>query len=343
MDALADLLDGARARGALFSRAIMRPPWSLRFVGGAPLTLLTMARGRGWVVPAEGEPVQVGTCDIAIVRGPGPYTVADHPAVPPQYTVHRADRCTRADGTEVGDDLTLGPRTCGEDPEGPDLLLTGAYEVGGEISRRLLSALPGVLVVSNEDYPCAAMDLVAEEVARERPGQQVVLDRLLDLVLISTLRSWFDRPDTHTPAWYSAMGDPVVGRALRLLHDRPARPWTVAGLAAECGVSRAALARRFTALVGEPPMAYLADWRIVLAADLLRGTDATVGSIARKVGYADAFALSVAFKRLRGVAPTEYRRALAGGTPRPQDALSGPPATGPAAAEAVPTAADVSA
>jgi AraC-like DNA-binding protein len=81
----------------------------------------------------------------------------------------------------------------------------------------------------------------------------------------------------------------------------------VASLAAEAGVSRATLARRFTDLVGEPPMSHLAGWRTCLAADLLRETDDTVGAIARKVGYADAFALSVAFKRVHGIRPTEHR------------------------------------
>jgi AraC-like DNA-binding protein len=101
----------------------------------------------------------------------------------------------------------------------------------------------------------------------------------------------------------------VAGHALRLLHKNPARAWTLADLAAEVGVSRASLARRFAARVGETPMAYLADWRIALAADLLRETTDTVDSIARKVGYANAFALSVAFKRLRGITPTAHRAA----------------------------------
>ena len=99
----------------------------------------------------------------------------------------------------------------------------------------------------------------------------------------------------------------MVGRALRILHRDPAQPWTVAKLAAETGVSRAALARRFTELVGEPPMAYLAGWRLALAADLLREPDATVGSVARQVGYGSPFALSAAFKREHGVSPQQYR------------------------------------
>ncbi|MEW2084025.1 AraC family transcriptional regulator [Streptomyces sp. NPDC005283] len=92
------------------------------------------------------------------------------------------------------------------------------------------------------------------------------------------------------------MGDPVVGRALRLLQDDPAHSWTVASLAAKCGVSRAGLARRFHELVGEPPMAYLTGWRLALAADLLRESDATVEAVARKVGYSGSFALSAAFE-----------------------------------------------
>jgi AraC-like DNA-binding protein len=130
-----------------------------------------------------------------------------------------------------------------------------------------------------------------------------VLDRLLDLMLVSALRSWFENPDAEAPAWCRALDDPVVGVALRLLHDAPSHPWTVGDLADKVGISRAGFARRFTALVGEPPMAYLTSWRITLAADLLRETDHTVGTIARKVGYANAFALSVAFKRLRGIRP----------------------------------------
>ena len=116
------------------------------------------------------------------------------------------------------------------------------------------------------------------------------------------MREWFSRPDAGAPSWYGAHDDPVVGRALQLEH-----PWTVCTLAYRVAVSRAAFARRFTDMVGEPPMAYLACWRICLAADLLRDTDETVGAIARKVGYANAYALSVAFKRVTGIRPTEHR------------------------------------
>lgn len=108
------------------------------------------------------------------------------------------------------------------------------------------------------------------------------------------------------------MGDSVVGRALRLLHKYPARAWTVTDLASQAGVSRATLVRRFTDLVGEPPMAYLTSWRLCLATDLLEHTNATVDAIARQVGYESAFGLSVAFKRVYGTpsqpAPHRHQR-----------------------------------
>lgn len=130
-------------------------------------------------------------------------------------------------------------------------------------------------------------------------------------LLIGALRAWFARPEAEAPGWYRAHGDPVVGPALRLLHHTPEQPWTVASLAAATGVSRAALARRFTELVGEPPMTFLTSWRLTLAADLLCEPGATVGSVARRVGYGSPFALSTAFKRVRGITPHEHRR-LAG-------------------------------
>ncbi|MEU7898909.1 AraC family transcriptional regulator [Nonomuraea sp. NPDC049152] len=101
--------------------------------------------------------------------------------------------------------------------------------------------------------------------------------------------------------------DPVIGRALRLIHDDPAHPWTVASLADKAGVSRSRFAQRFAELVGQPPMAYLTDWRICQAADLLARTDGTVDAVARQVGYSNAYALSVAFKRTLGVRPSEHR------------------------------------
>ncbi|HEX6343138.1 AraC family transcriptional regulator [Umezawaea sp.] len=306
MDALAGLLDGPRARGAFLLRSVLDPPWSIRVQDEAPLTVVSVVRGHAWIVPpGAAEPVPLVAGDVAVVLGPEPYTVADHPDTVPQAVIHPGQRCETPDGRGLAASMGLGVRTWGTNPDGGTMMLTGAYPVRGEVSRRLLDALPTLLVLREDEWDCPVVPLLAAEIAKDEPGQEAVLDRLLDLLLIAVLRAWFARADA--PAWYRALADPVVGRAVRLLQHNPAHPWTVAGLAAEVGVSRAALARRFTDLVGEPPMAFLTGWRLALAADLLRGTDATVGAVARQVGYGSSFSLSTAFKRERGVSPQEYR------------------------------------
>ncbi|MCK2240442.1 MULTISPECIES: AraC family transcriptional regulator [unclassified Crossiella] len=307
MDALADLLQGVRARGALFSRSIMSPPWGLEFRNPARLTLCTLLSGEAWIVPEHGEPRLLRAGDVALVRGPQVYKVADRPDTPAGVIVLDAERCVRPDGTDLCEQLCLGPRTYGEAPTGPAVLISAAYQVHGDISERLLSALPPLLVLPDDQGPCALLRILELEIDSEEPGQQLVLDRLLDLLLVLSMRCWFNMPEANPPAWYLALSDPVAGAALRALHADPARAWTVAALAGEVGVSRATLARRFTELVGEPPLTYLTGWRMALAADLLRDPDETVARVARRVGYADGFAFSSAFKRTRGVSPSVHR------------------------------------
>lgn len=126
-------------------------------------------------------------------------------------------------------------------------------------------------------------------------------------MLITALRAWFTRPGAQIPAWYRAHSDPVVTPALRLPHDDPAHPWTLPALAAKTGLSRAHLARRFSTLVGQPPITYLRQRRLALAADLLHEPDTTLAVVADRVGFANAFALSNAFKKEHGISPSEYR------------------------------------
>lgn len=314
MDALARLVDGPRAQGAFLLQTIMTPPWSVRIEDRAPLSLVAVVRGEAWVVPDHGDAVRLRPGDVTITRGPDAYTFADDPATPPRVVIHPGQRCTTPDGEDLSEAMHLGVRTWGDGLDGPVVLLVGTYRPSSEISRRLLDALPPLLALPGEAWESPLIALLGQEISRDDPGQEVVLDRLLDLLLVTVLRSWFSRPEADTPGWYHASGDPLVGPALRLLHGDPAHPWTVSALAAKVGASRAALYRRFTELVGEPPMAYLTGWRLALAADLLRESDATIGAVAGQVGYGSAFALSTAFKRVRGVSPREYRR-TAGAAP----------------------------
>ena len=314
MDPLTGLLDGTRARGAFVLRTIQNPPWSVQVRDSAPLSVVAVARGTPWVVPGAGEAVRLGAGDVAMMRGPDAFTLTDHPRTPVQVLIHPGPRRTTTTGAELPEDADPGTRTWinGRQPgddnaDGSAILLIGKYRTPGEIAAGLLSALPPLLVTNATHTGSALVSLLEEEAVRDEPGQDLVLDRLLDLLLVAVLRAWFTRPDANAPAWYRAHGDSVVGPVLRLIHGHPAHPWTVATLAARSGVSRATLARRFTDLVGTSPMAYLTAWRIDLAADLLVNSDATVDSIARQVGYGSAFALSTALKRIRGISPQRHR------------------------------------
>jgi AraC-like DNA-binding protein len=311
VDAVAGLLDGPRAHDAFLLRCVMAPPWSLQVEDEAPLAAIAQFTGESWIAPVDGEPVLLEPGDVALVRGPGHYLIADDPSTPPQAIIHPGNRCTTVAGEDLAERMGLGVRTWGNAPDGPTVLLVGCYELRGEISRRLLDTLPPLLVLRAADWDTPVLDLLSQEIVKDAPGQAAVLDRLLDLLVIAVLRAWFARPEAEAPAWYRAHADPVVGRALRLLENSPGSPWTVASLAAEAGLSRAALARRFNELVGEPPMTYLTQWRIALAADLLREPGATIGSVAQQVGYGSPFALSTAFKRVRGVSPQQHRASAA--------------------------------
>jgi len=314
VDTLSGLLDGPRARGAFLVRSLLRPPWSIRIRDESPLTLCAVVQGEACVLPQAGGLTRLARGDVAIFRGPDHYTIADDPGTAPQVHILPGQQCQTPDGVPIGlmTDLmsppgALGVRTWGNDATGGTELLTGTYEVRSEVSSRLLATLPPLLVIRRESWDNPLVDFLAGEIVRDAPGQAVVLDRLLDLLLIGALRTWFARQDESAPGWYRAHGDPVVGPAIRMLQSDPARQWTVALLARETGVSRAALARRFTELVGEPPMAFLTGWRLALAADLLREPDATLAAVARTVGYGSPFALSAAFKRVRGISPQEFR------------------------------------
>ncbi|GAB3255061.1 AraC family transcriptional regulator [Kineosporia babensis] len=307
---LADLMRGVRAQGSLFGSQTLTAPWRLEFIDGAPLTLCTVLTGGGWIVPENGAPEQLRARETLIVRGPGTFSFVDA-----LDTDAESVACGEFCATPEQGGARYRNGWSDEQPASDDqtTLIVGAYSAQGELSRPLLEALPVVLRCtespSSSGGTAAVVESLAAEVAIDAPGQQVVLDRLLDWMLVCTLREWFDDPGNQPPAWWSAQRDPVIGRALRLLHADPAAPWTVALLAEQTGVSRATLAKRFNELVGEPPLTYLTNWRMTLAADLLASSaTSTVADVARKVGYSDPFGFSAAFKRVRGSNPSDFRR-----------------------------------
>ena len=226
MDAIAGLLDGPRARGAFLLKLAFDPPWSLRIQDEAPIAVISTVRGSALIRGDGEEPVRLDPGDVAIARGPRPYTVASDAQTPVQVVVHPGQKCMTPDGQELDLTMWLGTRTWGNAADGQTVLMTGVYESTGEISARLLRALPPLLVHRLES---PLVPVLADENVKDEPGQEAVLDRLLDLLLIAVLRAHFARDDA--PGWYRAYGDPIVGPAIRMLHSEPAHPWTIQELA----------------------------------------------------------------------------------------------------------------
>jgi AraC-like DNA-binding protein len=306
VDAVVGLLDGVRARGAFVLRMMMDPPWSMSIRDDAPLTLICQTHGSAAIVGECSGTVWLHPGDVALTRGSEHYMFADDPATTPMVVIHPGQRCTTLSGEDLRFEMSIGVRTWGNSASGATRSVICAYEGRSEVSARLLDALPAVLVLGAEEWDSPLVDLLATEAGCDGPGQEAYLDRLLDLLLIAVVRIWFDRNE-NAPTWWHAEHDPVVGPALKLIYNNPDHPWTVANLAAAVGSSRAVFASRFTEQVGEPPIAFLTNWRLALAADLLRSSQATIAAVARQVGYSTPFALSSAFKRAYGVSPNTYR------------------------------------
>ena len=149
---------------------------------------------------------------------------------------------------------------------------------------------------------------MAAEAGELRPGGEAVITRLGDILVIQAIRAWIESDPAAQTGWLGALQDPQIGRAISLIHRDPARNWTVASLADELAMSRSAFAARFTELVGEPVMSYVARWRMHVAVAALKEEGATVGELADRLGYRSEAAFSRAFKRVIGVAPGAVRR-----------------------------------
>ncbi|MFD4179493.1 AraC family transcriptional regulator [Rhodococcus sp. NPDC058514] len=296
MDILSDTIAAIRTGSPTSGMFVRHAPWGRSYpvVPGAGFHVVL--EGSCWLVPQGGAPMALGVGDVVLMpRG------ADHDLL---------------DGLDSPVTETARP---GEPREisGPGVraaLLCGAYELGRQRSHPLLDELPEFVHLPARPgrHPAlrGAVDLLVAEIAEPRPGSDAAVPALLETLLLFILRAWFDeQARDRVTGWAGAFADPAVAAALRAVHEEPGRSWTVSDLSDVAGVSRATLARRFTATVGEPPLAYVTRWRMLTAARLLRETDNSLGAVARKVGYNSEFAFAKAFKREYGLAPGQYRRA----------------------------------
>lgn len=302
VDPLDRFLGGPRASRAFALLMRMDRPWGLDVRDGAALTVVAVIDGAARI-----DGVLLSSGDVALVKGPEPYVVTDTTGSPPSIEIGRGQLCRSLDGRDLSDELRLGVRRWGNAAEGETTLLVGTYDRPDEVGDPALLALPRLAVVPRAATDGAVTGMLAHELAQEGAAGQVVIDRLLDVLVVSTVRRWSEISSREEDSWLTC-SDPVVVAALGHLHADPAAPWTVAELARRVRVSRASFASRFRAGVGRPPMAYLTRWRLTLAGDLLLDPDLTVAAVARAVGYDNPYAFSTAFKREVGVSPSEFRK-----------------------------------
>lgn len=306
MDPLSHLLDGPRARRAFALRVVMSPQWSIEVQDRAPLTILTMMSGRAWLT-ADDERFRLDPGDIAIVRGPEPYTVTDDPSRAPDVIIHPGQRCTSPEGEDLSPSMSHGVRTWGNAPTGETTMLLGTYESDAQIGAAVTAALPRIAIVPAGVVNPSLIAFLEGEITTDAPGQGSTIDRLLDVLLVHSIRAWARLHPDIAQGWLAGTTDPMISQVLRFFHESPSAPWSLDALAQRLAVSRATLASRFRTVVGEPPMSYLANWRMLLASELLADPRLTTAQIATQVGYGSPFALSTAFKRRFHVSPTAYR------------------------------------
>jgi AraC-like DNA-binding protein len=318
VDVLTDMLRRSRAHGAAFSHSTARGKWGVRFPPATQLAIHGILGGEAfaWTERPDGAR-RVVSGDIVLVRGPSQHHMGHAPTA---ATVSFLDHAAAAPRSSGAARIAFGAGT-GE----PTTFFCGAYRFEGELWNGVLAGLPALTVVRSHAGSGlrATIDVFAGELLHGAPGQQALLDSLLDVILVQALREQLAADLDAAPAWYRAMADPAVGAALRAIHGDPRRDWTVAGLAAEASLSRATFARRFTRLLGLAPLAYVTDWRMALAREQLRAGDAGLAAIARSLGYASEFSFAAAFKRHHGIAPGRWR-ATAAEPPHP--ALASHPA-----------------
>jgi AraC-like DNA-binding protein len=305
MDVLSDVIAIMRTGRPRSARIEWHAPWGQRFPsapGSAGFQVIL--QGSSWLLPPEGRPIALSVGDVLFFPHGHGYAMADHPTTPvaePECDPYHDEPELFASRSVAGS----GTAT---------VLLCGGYRLDPTRAHPLLRELPEMIHLPARLglHPelRAAVELLGAEIQQPRLGADTVVSSLLDMLLLYILRAWFDAERGHctVSGWADALADPGISAALDAMHRDPAHPWTVAELASRAGSSRAAFARRFAALVRQPPLTYLTWWRLAGAGRLLLESDAPLSEVAARVGYGSEFAFANAFKRQYGMAPGRYRR-----------------------------------
>jgi AraC family transcriptional regulator, alkane utilization regulator len=315
MDALSDLLRVVRLKGGVFLHAEFTAPWCIssqvtledcgsRLEGAEHLVLFHyVIEGRMTAQIPNGKPIEIEAGEVVIFPHNHDHLLGSDLDQPP---VSSRQVCHAAPG---GDLWAIRHGGSGEKTRAVCGFL-GCDQLEGN---PLVDALPPMLRFDTRLGTTAAwmrssLEFAAAEMAARRAGSETVLAKLSELLFVEALRRYVEELPEEQTGWLAGLKDPFVSRALSLLHGRVAQDWTVDDLGREVGLSRSALADRFTRVIGEPPMRYLARWRIQVAAHQLRNSDTPLARVAEQVGYDSEGAFNRAFKRSFGVPPATWRR-----------------------------------
>jgi AraC-like DNA-binding protein len=313
MDALSDVLRAVRLTGAAFFDVHASEPWVAEAPPGRAIAgqifpgcehlipYHVLARGTCWGHVVGQPPRQLLPGDVIVFPHGDAHVMSSAPGM---RDVPNLDSYRRPEDGRIPFTLRMGVES-----QEPARLVCGFLGCDAGPFNPLLAALPPVMHVSASDSSSVAalVRFALAESEQPRIGAECVLGRLSEVMFVDAVRRYLESlPETRTD-WLAALRDRFVGRALSALHASPARAWTLEALAREVGLSRSALAERFTEFVGQPPMQYLASWRMQLAANHLRA-GLEIGEVAERVGYESEAAFGRAFKKVVGVPPGTWRR-----------------------------------
>jgi len=315
-DVLSDVLSAVRLTGALYFDFDLSSPWVAETPAAREIASTVMpgaqrvieyhlvARGECWGHAVGQPPMRLRAGDLFVLPQGDAHVLSSAPGMRGTPDLSKFARRSTP--------LPLVYEMGGGGPERARLVC-GFLGLDERPFNPLLSALPAVIHLTGEESKAPSGWLVmlhniaVSESGRARPGTENVLARLSELMFVEAVRRYLETLPSAETGWLAGLRDPVVGQALAELHGQPRERWTVEGLARIVGVSRSVLAERFTALLGQPPMQYLALWRMQLASRVL-AEGATVAEVATAVGYESEAAFSRAFKKLVGQAPAAWRK-----------------------------------
>lgn len=328
-DTLSDLLRSVRLRGAVFYYVSFCDTWAAEGLPAKQIADAVMpgcehvmeyhmvAKGNAWAAVSGMRPVRLGTGDIVMFPQGDRHVISSAPGLEPHPVNPDWVFSKRNDPKPVPISFHDGVREPGnlmpvDDAEA--VMVCGFLGCDLKPFNPLVTALPRILHLPAEragTWVANVIDQAVTESNARRPGGDAVLERLSEMMFVDAARRYLDHLPEDATGWLAGLRDRFVGRALALMHEKPDYAWTVDELAHETGLSRSALHERFSQFLGQPPMQYLANWRVQLGARMLRETNRNVASVALDVGYESEAAFSRAFKRLVGAPPAAWRRAQA--------------------------------